>query len=101
MSEISREEVKSNLEYLNNCLNENFANSDELSYSLEKAISDMEKLEKIEKGKSDFEELERIMCRYFNMVDISKEKTELEKLALDIVCKGMQTMGCLNGILES
>ena len=54
----------------------------------------------IKVGLEDFQTLERKMCRYFNMVDISSEKTELEKLALDIVCIGIQTMGALIGQLE-
>lgn len=48
----------------------------------------------------DYEKLERLMCRYFNNVDISKEKTDMEKLALEIVCIGMQTIGHLIQELE-
>lgn len=98
MSEISREDAIEQLEKHSYWTSGDYSWIDDVC---NKAISDMEKLEKIEKGKSDFEELERKMCRYFKMVDMSKEKTELEKLALDIVCIGMQTMGCLNGILEN
>lgn len=48
----------------------------------------------------DYEKLERLMCRYFNNVDIFKEKTDMEKLALEIVCIGMQTIGHLIQELE-
>lgn len=52
-------------------------------------------LSSISKGLDEFKDLERKMTQYFEMVDISSEKTELEKLALDIVCNGMQTIGFL------
>lgn len=48
----------------------------------------------------DYQKLERLMCRYFNNVDISKEKTDMEKLALEIVCIGMQAIGHLIQELE-
>lgn len=48
----------------------------------------------------DYKKLERLMCRYFNNVDIFKEKTDMEKLALEIVCIGMQTIGHLIQELE-
>lgn len=48
----------------------------------------------------DYKKIERLMCRYFNNADISKEKTDMEKLALEIVCIGMQTIGHLIQELE-
>lgn len=54
-----------------------------------------EAIEPIMCGIDDFRTLERKMCKYFNEVDIHKEKDDLERLALDIVCHGMQTIGCL------
>lgn len=52
-------------------------------------------IEPIMRGIDDFRTLERKMCKYFNEVDMNKEKDDLERLALDIICHGMQTIGCL------
>ena len=40
--------------------------------------------------------LEREMQKYFCMVDVDYVETNLEKLALNIVCDGMQIIGFLN-----
>lgn len=43
--------------------------------------------------KGSFEELNKLMEEYFEMWDIRKELTELEKLGLHIVTIGMQDLG--------
>lgn len=57
-------------------------------------------IESIMSGYPDFKALESLMIEYFERVDLTSEKTDMERLALEIVTRGMQTLGCLNGELE-
>lgn len=57
-------------------------------------------IEPIMSGYPDFKALESLMLEYFERVDLTSEKTDIERLALEIVTRGMQTLGCLNGELE-
>lgn len=57
-------------------------------------------IEPIMSGYPDFKALESLMIEYFERVDLTSEKTDMERLALEIVTRGMQTLGYLNGELE-
>lgn len=53
-----------------------------------------------EEERSELKKLYWLMAEYFERVDIFKDKSELERLALEISTRGMQTIGAILGEVE-